>query len=74
MTQKELNLVYNITVVLATDPWFKNKSRDEVQEWVRDSLAKAGIYSISLGSSWGVLCDEQTYNDYQNDNKQCNER
>jgi len=59
MTQKELDLVYNITILIYENEWFKAKerTRDEIQEWVRQQLELAGILSWPVGCSWGVLCD-----------------
>lgn len=61
MTQKELDLVYNITILIYENEWFKAKerTRDEVQEWVREQLEKAGILSWPVGMSWGMLCSPE---------------
>lgn len=63
MTQKELDLVFNITSVMFEHPWFKEKERtkDEVQQWVADKLAESEIYTIPIGSSWGSLCTKEKY-------------
>ena len=56
MTQQELNVLFSITIVIHTDPWFKNKSRDEVQNWVAQQLRdNLDIYSYPIGSSWGSI-------------------
>ena len=67
MTQKDLNTIFNITVILFEDPWFrdKNRTRDEVQDWVRKQLAESlEVYTVPVGMSWGVLTDKETYNKY----------
>ncbi len=61
MTQKEINLIYNLTITIHIEPWFKNKSREEVQEWVREQLAEYNIFTIPMGMSWGVLCNKESY-------------
>jgi len=47
MTQKELDLVYSFTIMIYEHEWFKAKerTREEVQEWVRNQLELVGILS-----------------------------
>ena len=65
MTQNEIDLIFNITIVMFENPWFKEKKRTraEVQQWVADKLAESGIYTIPIGSGWGSLCTEEKYYD-----------
>ena len=67
MTQKEVDVVFNITIMIYEHEWFKEKkrTRDEVQAWVADQLAKAcNIYTIPIGMSWGSIVSEERYNEY----------
>jgi len=81
MTQKEIDLIFNITIILHEDeyfnipkPWFSlfqfNKSqrrdRNETQKWVAEQLATAGIYTVPVGMSWGVLTTEEYYKHSKN--------
>jgi hypothetical protein len=68
MTQKEIDLVYELTISIYQDKWFKEKkrTRDEVQDWVRKQLASFEIYTMPCGMSWGVLCSEELYNEIGN--------
>lgn len=73
MTQEEINLIYNITILIHEDEWFgkrkKPRNREEVQQWVSKTLAKnLQIYTIPCGMSWGVLTDEENFNRYWNKN------
>lgn len=73
MTQKQINYLYNITILIHEDKWFgnnkKRRDREEVQEWVSKQLAETmNIYTIPIGSSWGVLVDEDKFNSYWEEN------
>lgn len=65
MTQEEVNLIFNITILMHEHPWFKEKkrTRDEVQNWVTEKLAENEIYTVPVGMSWGVLCSKERYDD-----------
>lgn len=69
MTQDEINTVYSITIKIHTDPWFKDKTRDEVQEWVRKALGSMEIYTVPCGMSWGALADKEWYDEYNSRKK-----
>lgn len=66
MTQEEVDLVYSITIAMYEHPWFKEKSRtrDEVQNWVREQLSAHNILTVPAGMAWGVLCSKERYNQY----------
>jgi hypothetical protein len=68
MTQEEVNLVFSITITMFEDPWFKekNRTRDEVQEWVREKLGNMGILTVPCGMSWGALANKEWYDEYNN--------
>jgi hypothetical protein len=62
MTQKEVDLVFEITAMLQT-PWFAEKSLEEIQEWVAKQLKEYGIETIPCGASWGVLTNKKPKDD-----------
>lgn len=65
MTQKEIDLVFSLTLAIHEDKWFgrrKNvKDRHKVQQWVANELAAQGIYTTPVGSSWGVVITKEKY-------------
>ena len=77
MTQKELDVIFNITIMIYENPWFKKKerTRDEVQAWVSKQLAEAvEVYSIPMGMSWGHLVEEEQYDEFHNPKKEEDEK
>jgi hypothetical protein len=71
MTQEEINVLYNITIVIHEHEWFrkgkKRRDRNELQEWVSKELATTlNIYTIPCGMSWGVLCTKEDFEEYWN--------
>jgi hypothetical protein len=69
MTQEEINMLYDLTILIHEHEWFGkrsgSRSREEVQEWVAKKLASCMcIYTIPLGSSWGVLCNKEDFEKY----------
>ncbi len=71
MEQKEINLLYNLTITIHEHEWFgkrkKPRDREEVQEWVAKQLADSEIYTTPCGSSWGVLTTKEHYDEYWNE-------
>lgn len=74
MTQKQINTLYHITILIHEDEWFgkrvekTKRDRQEVQEWVAKTLAESmGIYTVPSGSSWGVLTTEDRFREYWNE-------
>jgi hypothetical protein len=75
--QKFIDWLYNVTILIHEDPWFKEggkkkvfkekprRDRAEVQQWVAQKLAERGIYTIPVGSSWGSMCDQEFYNKHK---------
>ena len=73
MTQEEINIIFNITILIHEDEWFgkrKNpRDREEVQEWVAKQLANnMNVYTIPRGMSWGGITTEEKFNEYWNEN------
>lgn len=69
MTQEEVDLVYSITIAMYEHPWFKEKSRtrDEVQNWVREKLSAHGILTVPSGMAWeSCVVKNDTTNTVQN--------
>jgi hypothetical protein len=75
MTREEIDLIYAITIRIHEDEWFANekgkrgfppkrRDREEVQEWVAQQLGIAGIYTVPVGCSWGVLVDKEYFDKY----------
>ena len=69
MTQEEINILFNITIVLHEDEWFGKRKpprdREEVQEWVAKKLAESlEIYTIPCGMSWGIKVDKPRFDEY----------
>lgn len=72
MTQEEIDILYNLTIVIHEHKWFgirkKPRDREEVQEWVAKQLATSmKIYTTPCGSSWGVLCSKEHFDEYWNE-------
>lgn len=79
MTQKEVDYIFSITIMIHEDKWFyenkgkrglfgelpKRRDREEVQEWVAQQLATCfGVYTVPCGMSWGVIVDKDYYDEY----------
>lgn len=69
MTQKEIDFLFNVTIVIHEEKWFgegkRRRDREEVQEWVAQKLANAlGTYTIPVGSSWGRLVPKFEFDEY----------
>ena len=57
MDQKDVNFLFNISILIFEHPWFKekNRTRDECQGWVADQLREHGIDTHPIGMSWGSI-------------------
>jgi hypothetical protein len=56
MTQKEIDLVFEITAVIFSNPYFEKEiTLEQSQAWVAKQLAVNGIQTEPMGASWGVL-------------------
>jgi len=66
MTQKEIDLVYSLTIMILEDPCFKEnkRTRDEVQAWVTKQLGNNGICTRPIGQSWGVICSKENMEEF----------
>ncbi len=68
MTQDEINTLFSITISIHQDKFFgkgERIDRNIVQEWVARQLAtNLEIYTIPIGSSWGVLTTKEKYEEY----------
>lgn len=80
MTQEEVNTIFAITIMLHEEAFFakgdakqrKHRiNREIAQEWVARQLATSlEVYTIPVGSSWGVIVDKERYTAYWNENSQ----
>lgn len=72
MTQNELNTIFSITISIHENKFFGNDSRIDreiVQEWVAKQIAiSLEIFTIPIGSSWGVITTEDKYKEYWSKN------
>lgn len=69
MTQKEIDIFFALAIEIHDNKWFgeriKPKDRMIAMEWVTKQIAKnLEIYTIPMGSSWGVIVDKETYDKY----------
>lgn len=77
MTQKEVDIFFALAIEIHINDWFgkreKPKDREIAMEWVTKQLAKnLEVYTIPVGSSWGVIVDKETYDNYWKDNSKVN--
>ena len=56
--QKLIDIMYEIGLTIHTNKWFKNKSQEEVAEWISGQLRGCGFKVSPCGASWGVLDKE----------------
>ena len=59
MDQRDVDFLFNVTIIIHEDEWFgkrKNKrDRNEVQNWVAEKLKEHGVDTEPIGMSWGVI-------------------
>ena len=69
--QEFVNVIFAITITIYESQWFKEKerTRDEVQEWVAEKLAEFDVYTIPMGMSWGALVSEGFYKEHKEKEK-----
>lgn len=58
MEQKLIDAMFQMVLTAATHEWFKDKTQEEIAEWVRTQLAALNITVIPVGSSYGMLVQE----------------
>ncbi|HLO91551.1 MAG TPA: hypothetical protein VK172_10345 [Lentimicrobium sp.] len=73
MTQKDIDILFQLTITIHENEWFgkrmKSRSREEVQEWVAKRLAEnLEVYTIPCGASWGVLVSKEDFDEYWSKN------
>lgn len=69
MTQEQIDVLYELTIIIHDDEWFgvRNNPRDrnDVQEWVAKKLSECmKIYTIPCGMSWGTLVTKEQFDTY----------
>ena len=68
--QEIIDVIFSITLSIHENKWFKEKerTRDEVQEWVAKKLASCmDIYTTPCGMSWGILTTKEKFDEYWNE-------
>lgn len=55
MEQKLIDLLFEMVIVAATNPWFDDKNQEEIAEWVRKQLKDNNIEVVPVGASHGTL-------------------
>lgn len=73
MSNDEIDIIFNITILIHEHEWFgkrkKPRNREEVQEWVAKRLAGSlDIYTIPSGMSWGYQCSKEEFKEYWSKN------
>jgi hypothetical protein len=53
--QKLIDIMYQIGFTIHTNKWFKNKTQDEIAEWISGQLRDCGFKVSPCGSSYGTL-------------------
>jgi len=53
--QKLVDIMYEIGLVIASDDFDKNKSNEEIAQWISRQLELCDFNTEPVGSSWGVL-------------------
>lgn len=60
--QKLVDIMYQVAFATRDEKnkkFFKNKSREEIADWVSKTLTECGFPVSPCGSSWGVLQKEE---------------
>ena len=65
--RKLFDVIFEIGLTIHEHPFFKNKSTQEVAEWITDQLNKNGFYNLPIGSCWGVPVSKEVYEKYKNE-------
>lgn len=56
--QALVDLCFEIGIVIANNSdYFKDKTKEQVAEWIGGQLDQCGVKTIPMGMSWGVLVD-----------------
>lgn len=53
--QKLVDIMFEVGLTIATHECFKNKSHEQIAEWIAGQLRACGFDTTPAGSSWGVL-------------------
>ncbi len=57
--QKLINLMFEMVLAATNDPKFCKRPRGERMAWVANTLRDSGFDTHPIGSSWGVLVNEE---------------
>lgn len=53
--QKLIDIMFDVAMTMHQNPWFIDKSQEEVAEWLRGQLKACGFETEPCGASWGIL-------------------
>ena len=56
--QKLIDIMFEVGLTIQSDPWFKDKTQEEVAEWISSQLNSSGFSVTPCGASWGILRTE----------------
>ena len=53
--QKLIDLIFELALFASTNKWFRNKSDEEIAEWIRLTLKKSGFKTNPCGASCWII-------------------
>jgi len=56
--QKLIDIAFQLVLTSTSNEWFKDKSQEEIANWVSEQYRACGFDTVPMGASWGVLKDE----------------
>lgn len=59
--KKLVSIAFELGITIHTHPYFKDKKIPDVAAWISDQLNQCGFRNHPVGSSWGSLVEEETY-------------
>lgn len=64
--QKVADFMFSIGMMIHTEDWFKDKSREEIAAWIATKALADGleIYTMPIGMSWGNLSSKENFEVY----------
>ena len=62
MSSREQKLIDIMFELVLTQPRvMKDRSSEELAEWIQYNLAECGFYTMPCGLSWGILVNEKDF-------------
>jgi hypothetical protein len=53
--QQLIDIMFQVALTMKNNPWFLDKSKEEVAEWLQGQLKECGFETEARGASWAVL-------------------